>query len=67
MISYGLPAESAYSDTEKIKQELEYADEIYKKIGCLKINVANKSIEETATLILESLNLEPAEVDTIRD
>ncbi len=38
-----------------------------KKIGCLEINVANKSIEETATLILESLDLEPAEVDTIRD
>lgn len=67
MISYGLPAESAYSDTEKIKAELKYADEIYQKIGCLEINVANKSIEETATLILESLDLEPAEVDTIRD
>lgn len=67
MISYGLPAESAYSDTDKIKAELKYADDIYKKIGCLVINVANKSIEETATLILESLNLEPAEVDTIKD
>lgn len=67
MISYGLPAESDYSDTTKIKAELEYADTIYRKIGCLEINVANKSIEETATLILESLNLEPAEVDTIKD
>lgn len=67
MISYGLPAESAYSDTEKIKAELKYADDIYQKIGCLVINVANKSIEETSTLILESLDLEPAEVDTIKD
>lgn len=67
MISYGLPAEGAYSDTEKIKAELKYADDIYRKLGCLEINVANKSIEETATLILESLNLEPAEVDTIKD
>ncbi|MTV81250.1 pyruvate, water dikinase regulatory protein [Secundilactobacillus folii] len=67
MISYGLPAGGAYSDTEKIKAELKYADDIYRKLGCLEINVANKSIEETATLILESLNLEPAEVDTIKD
>lgn len=67
MISYGLPAESAYSDTEKIKEELHYATDIYKKIGCLVINVANKSIEETATLILESMDIEPAEVDTIQD
>ncbi len=29
-----------------------------KKLGCLTINVANKSIEETATIILESLNLD---------
>lgn len=67
MISYGLPAESAYSDAEKIKAELKYADEIYKKIGCLVINVSNKSIEETATLILENLNLQPTEIDTIKD
>lgn len=67
MISYGLPAESAYSDTDKIKEELQYASDIYKKIGCLVINVANKSIEETATLILESVDIEPAKVDTIQD
>lgn len=58
MISYGLPANSAYSDTTKIKEELAYAQRIYKKIGCLVIDVANKSIEETATLIMESLDFD---------
>ncbi|MDT6980509.1 pyruvate, water dikinase regulatory protein [Levilactobacillus zymae] len=56
MISYGLPADSAYSDTGKIQEELDYAQKIYKKIGCLVIDVSNKSIEETATLIMESVD-----------
>lgn len=56
MLSYGLPADSAYSDTKKISEELDYAQKIYKKIGCLVIDVSNKSIEETATLIMESVD-----------
>lgn len=56
MVQYGLNPDTMYSNTDKIKAELEYADKIFKKIGCLVINVANKSIEETATLITESLN-----------
>jgi regulator of PEP synthase PpsR (kinase-PPPase family) len=56
MVQYGLNPDTMYSNTDKIKAELDYADKIFKKIGCLVINVANKSIEETATLITESLN-----------
>ncbi|QMU07567.1 pyruvate, water dikinase regulatory protein [Levilactobacillus suantsaii] len=56
MISYGLPADGAYSDTQKISEELAYAKKLYQKIGCLVIDVSNKSIEETATLIMESLD-----------
>lgn len=56
MLSYGLPADSAYSDTAKITEELAYAQKLYKKIGCLVIDVSNKSIEETATLIMESVD-----------
>ncbi|MCY9806786.1 kinase/pyrophosphorylase [Lentilactobacillus senioris] len=58
MISYGLAADTPYSDAENIKQELEYAKKLYREIGCLTINVANKSIEETASIILESLNID---------
>ncbi|WP_412990235.1 pyruvate, water dikinase regulatory protein [Pediococcus siamensis] len=58
MIAYGLNPESSYSNTEGIKLELDYADKIFKQIGCLVINTSNKSIEETATLIMESLELD---------
>jgi regulator of PEP synthase PpsR (kinase-PPPase family) len=58
MLSYGMAGDTPYSDTENIKKELQYAKELYRRLGCLTINVANKSIEETATIILESLNLD---------
>jgi len=57
MVQYGLNPDTVYSNTDKIKDELAYADDVFKKLGCLVINVANKSIEETATLITESLNI----------
>lgn len=55
MISYGLNPDTTYSNMENIQAELDFAMELYKKLGCPIINVANKSIEETATLIMESL------------
>ncbi|MBO0419038.1 MAG: pyruvate, water dikinase regulatory protein [Vagococcus fluvialis] len=58
MRSYGLRPNTAYSDIEKIREELKFADDLYKKIGCLIINVAQKSIEETASIILSELGLE---------
>ncbi|AVK60462.1 phosphoenolpyruvate synthase regulatory protein [Lactobacillus sp. CBA3605] len=60
MVQYGLNPDTMYSNTDKIKEELAYADKIFKKAGCLVINVANKSIEETATLITESLGYNEA-------
>lgn len=56
MKEYGLDGETTYSDPENIKKELDYAKNLYRKIGCLCINVHNKSIEETATIITESLH-----------
>lgn len=58
MRSYGLNPNTAYSDISKIKEELKFADDLYKKIGCLIINVAQRSIEETASIILSELGLE---------
>ncbi|GAC46292.1 phosphotransferase [Pediococcus acidilactici NGRI 0510Q] len=55
MISYGLNPDSSYADMDSINKELQFADDLFKKIGCLVINTANKSIEETATIIMESL------------
>ncbi|MCI0129897.1 pyruvate, water dikinase regulatory protein [Vagococcus sp. CY53-2] len=58
MKSYGLNPDTAYSDIDKIKRELEFANDLYKKLGCLVINVAQLSIEETASIILSELNIE---------
>ncbi|MCH4057489.1 pyruvate, water dikinase regulatory protein [Lapidilactobacillus gannanensis] len=58
MIAYGLNPDTTYSDLDAIKKELSFAQDLYQKLGCYVINVANRSIEETATLILEKLGLD---------
>lgn len=57
MLSYGMQAETPYSDTKRIRKEIAYAEEIYKKLNCQIINVATKSIEETSAIIINSLNV----------
>ena len=58
MITYGLNPDTAYSDIEKIREELKFANDLYQKLGCVIINVASLSIEETAAMILQALDLE---------
>ncbi|MGO2084268.1 pyruvate, water dikinase regulatory protein [Vagococcus sp.] len=58
MKAYGLNPDTAYSDISAIKDELKFAHELYRKIGCIIINVAQLSIEETASIILSELELE---------
>lgn len=57
MISYGLNPDTAYSDMTRIHEELDSAKALYDKLGCLVIDVSRKSIEETAAIILTSMNL----------
>lgn len=54
MISYGMNPDTPYSSTERIQKEIRYAETLYTKLGCQIINVANKSIEETAAIIVNS-------------
>ncbi|KRN29529.1 phosphotransferase yqfL [Lactobacillus selangorensis] len=58
MIAYGLNPDTTYSDMDEINKELKYANDLYQKLGCMVINVANRSIEETATVILEKMGLD---------
>lgn len=51
----GLGRGSNYASMVRILEELDYADEIMKKIGCPIIDVSNKAIEETAELIVNIL------------
>lgn len=55
MKAYGLTTQTKYSSRANILRELGAANDLYHKLGCLVINTAHKSIEETATLIVESL------------
>ncbi|MDF7668284.1 MULTISPECIES: pyruvate, water dikinase regulatory protein [unclassified Lactobacillus] len=58
MISYGLSPDTTYSNTDSIKAELDSAQKLYDKLGCYVINVAHRSIEETAALIMDHLGVE---------
>ncbi|HHV18601.1 MAG TPA: kinase/pyrophosphorylase [Thermoanaerobacterales bacterium] len=49
----GLSSEATYAQRTRIMDEIEYADKIMEKIGCPKIDVSNKAVEEIATSILE--------------
>ncbi|MBN2261124.1 MAG: kinase/pyrophosphorylase [Clostridiales bacterium] len=42
---------ATYANLDRILDELEYADKIYRKIGCPVINVSSKAVEETANII----------------
>lgn len=51
--SLGLTSNASYAAVERIIKELEYSDTVMKKIGCPVINVTNKAVEETASIIME--------------
>lgn len=55
MLSYGMPVETPYTNRKRIKAEVDYALDLYEKIGCSIINVAQRSIEETAEIIIQNV------------
>lgn len=59
MRSYGVDEKGLYSDDNRIEKELQYANDVYERLQCPIINVAERSIEETATLILMFMNYLP--------
>lgn len=50
--SLGLNTQAEYASLQRITEELEYANDIMKKIGCPIVNVTNRSIEESANEVL---------------
>ncbi|PKM70434.1 MAG: phosphoenolpyruvate synthase regulatory protein, partial [Firmicutes bacterium HGW-Firmicutes-18] len=48
----GLNDGSSYADLKRIIRELEYADQYIKKLGCRKLDITNKAIEEIASIII---------------
>jgi len=53
--SLGLPSSAKYASLERITRELEFADSIMRRLKCPVIDVTERAIEETASLILEML------------
>ena len=51
----GLGDTANYADLRRIEEELDYARDIMQRLHCMIINVSNRAIEETASLILEYL------------
>ncbi|MCC5910355.1 MAG: kinase/pyrophosphorylase [Clostridiaceae bacterium] len=49
----GLKSEANYATIERILEELEYADDLMKRLGCPVIDVSSKAVEESASIILE--------------
>lgn len=56
----GLNQTSQYDDLQRIKAELEYAQEVYDKLGAYVINIENRSIEETVVYIQDFLKSQEA-------
>lgn len=52
----GLRSDANYSSMQRILQELEYAEEVFRRVGCAVIDVTNKAIEETAVRVVEIIN-----------
>lgn len=51
----GLHNTATYAQLERILEEIEYAENIMKRIGCPIIDVSTKAVEETANIILEMI------------
>jgi regulator of PEP synthase PpsR (kinase-PPPase family) len=47
----GLPDSANYANVDRIEQESEYAHELMNRLGCTVIDVSNKAVEETASII----------------
>lgn len=49
----GLAPTADYADYDRIFKELDYAEGIMKRLGCSIIDVTNRAVEETASMVLE--------------
>lgn len=52
----GLKSDANYASFERILREIEYAESVFKRLGCPVIDVTNQAVEETAVRVLEIIN-----------
>ena len=51
----GLKAKANYASMERILEELDFAENFMKRLGCPRIDVSNRAVEETAQEILKMI------------
>lgn len=51
----GLGASADYANLNRIMEELEYAEQIMKRIGCVTIETTTRAVEETASIIMQKI------------
>jgi regulator of PEP synthase PpsR (kinase-PPPase family) len=59
----GLSDGANYADIKRITEELDYAKAIMRRIHCTSINVSNRAIEETASMVLDYVRKNFPEID----
>nr|WP_285891292.1 pyruvate, water dikinase regulatory protein [Paenibacillus pasadenensis] len=52
--SMGLPPGVSYASLTRVAEELEHAQELFRQLGCLVVDVTDRAIEETAGVILDA-------------
>lgn len=58
----GLSDNANYASIDRILKEIEYAENLMKRLGCPIIDVSNKAVEETAGIILELFKYKNEEI-----
>lgn len=53
--SLGLGDQAIYANIRRIHEELEFFDKVVNRIGCPVVDVSNKAVEETANIIMQSI------------
>jgi regulator of PEP synthase PpsR (kinase-PPPase family) len=52
----GVGGDSEYTDLSRILAELAHAQSIYNELGCYVVDVTDRAVEETASLVMEFVN-----------
>jgi len=53
----GLPFGATYATLERVTEELDHAHAIFRRLGCIVIDVTERAIEETAGTVLQHLSV----------
>lgn len=56
LLVLGLKDDANYAQLDRIKEEIEHFQKVTAKIGCKVIDVTNSAVEETANIILSTIN-----------